>query len=202
MITTKDLRPRVGANIPYDLIVHSIRPFLLPDTTQCCVDTPLHSILFLDRSLYRDMLRYIPPCECRKGQTLDCYSRLAPAIIKNTANPSPICQYHDPFTYYVMEYVCNHDYRRINGSISSESSPFAQGQNLGTIVYSLTYHPRDYSNMVTSWKKTHPNSEYHLRLMLEDINDIITTRTNYEFTHYCCRDTGINFKIRITPPQE
>ena len=61
MITTKDLRPGVGSQLPYDLIVHSISPFLLPDTTQCCVYYPLHSILFLDRSLYRDMLRYLPP---------------------------------------------------------------------------------------------------------------------------------------------
>lgn len=199
MITTNELRPGVGSQLPYDLIVHSIRPFLLPDTTQCCIDTPLQSILFLDRSLYRDMLRYLPPCECRKGNILDYRSRLAPAMIKNTAISPILCQYHHSFTYYVMEYVCNHDYRRLNGF--SESSPFHR-HSTDTIVYSLTYHPSDDSNIVSAWKTQHPDSEYSMPLVLKDIHDIITTRTNYEFTHYCCRDTGINFKIRITPPQE
>ena len=53
--------------------------------------------------------------------------------------------------------MCNHDYRRING-LSSESSPFAQGQNQEQL-YTVSHITLETIVTVRDWKKTHPNSE-------------------------------------------
>ena len=217
-----EITNNVGSNCPYDIILHKIRPFLLPRPNQCCIEFPLHSILFLDRELHYSMVRYLPSAQCRKGKILDftqnsnnhttsqslqsyksstqyhTTSDIIPKTVKFLKNDEPsdlrfqFCSIHHPLEYCIMEYFQEHQYQHVYQS--------SYMRYKSDVIWSISYHPSEDKGIFTAWEKEtglkldNNSNSLNLQPLLERIRTIVTTYTYYEFTHFCCSNRGINFR--------
>ncbi len=207
-----EITDNVGSNCPYDIILHKIRPFLLPSLNHCCIEFPLHSILFLDRELHYNMVRYLPSSQCRKGKILDfnqksnhttsqsshTTSDIIPKTVKFLKNDEPsdlrfqFCSIHHPLEYCIMEYFQEHQYREVYQS--------SYMRYKSDVIWNISYHPSEDKGIFTAWEKEtglkldNNSTSVNLQPLLERIRTIVTTYTYYEFTHFCCSNRGINFR--------
>ena len=93
--------------IPYDVIIHCIRPFLTQKSTDCLINPP-HSIIFLDKEIYNNSVKYLP--ECREINKINFYGQ-------------KVCKKHDKIKYLLINDFMTQKRDNQNSRYLSQFSP-------------------------------------------------------------------------------
>ena len=173
------------SKIPYDIIIHCIRPYLTLRRCDCYINEG-PSIIYLNKEIYNNSLRYISPCLGYKHLRVD--NKL-------------VCPKKKYIQYKLlkdfMEKKINEDYegkKKVHISYSFEDLYSSAFRQRNKFVKGF-YHPSE--EIVELIKEL--NGGIYGNTTLRHIFTIFQVfhETNYEIYYLCCNGRGMRYRRRI-----
>ena len=173
------------SKIPYDIIIHCIRPYLTLRRWDCYINKR-PSIIYLNKEIYNNSLRYISPCLGYKHLCVD--NKL-------------VCPKKNYIQYKLlkdfMEKKINEDYesnKKVHISYSFEDLYSSAFRQRNKFVKGF-YHPSEH--IVEFIKEL--NDGIYGNTTLRDIftKFRVFNETKYEIYYLCCNGNGMRYRRRM-----